>query len=184
MTGPKASRADLVAAAKRQEVAAEFQKNSISGLAMEWSNALAVDGRESPGDDTRAIRQVTVADVNRVASRYLDPEYAISAILTPQPSGQPVSALSSAGAESFAPKESKPAPLPEWARKAAESLSIPESTVHPTVITLANGLKLIVQPESISDTISVAGHIRNNPDLEAPKAKDGLDQALDQLLTY
>ena len=75
-------------------------------------------------------------------------------------------------------------PLPEWARKAAERLSIPESTVHPTVMTLANGLKLIVQPESISDTISVAGHIRNNPDLEAPKAKDGLDQVLDQLLTY
>jgi zinc protease len=62
--------ADLVAAAKRQEVAAaESQKNSISGLAMEWSNALAVDGRESPDDDTGAIRQVTVADVNRVASR-------------------------------------------------------------------------------------------------------------------
>ncbi|MGA2117710.1 MAG: hypothetical protein ABSH56_23495 [Bryobacteraceae bacterium] len=59
-----------------------------------------------------------------------------------------------AGAESFAPKESKPAPLPEWARKAAESLSIPESTVHPTVMTLAHGVKLIVQPESISDTIS------------------------------
>lgn len=177
--------ADLVAAAKRQEVAAaEFQKNSISGLAMEWSNALAVDGRKSPDDDTRAIRRVTVADVNRVARRYLDPGYAISAILTPQPSGQPVSASSFAGAESFAPKESHPAPLPEWARAAAESLSIPESTVHPTVMTLANGLKLIVQPESISDTISVAGRIRNNPDLEAPKAKDGVEQALDQLLTY
>jgi zinc protease len=51
-------------------------------------------------------------------------------------------------------------------------------------MTLANGLKLIVQPESISDTISVAGRIRNNPDLEAPKAKDGVEQALDQLLTY
>jgi zinc protease len=51
-------------------------------------------------------------------------------------------------------------------------------------MTLANGLKLIVQPEGISDTISVAGHIRNNPDLEAPKGKEGLDQVLDQLLTY
>jgi len=55
----------------------------------------------------------------------------------------------------------------------AERLTIPESTVHPTVTTLANGIKLIVQPENISDTISVAGHIRNNPDLETPKAQDG-----------
>ena len=177
--------ADLVEAAKRQEVAAaEFHKNSISGLAMEWSNALAVERRESPDDDIRAMRQVNVADVNRVASHYLNADAAISAILTPQPSGQPVSASSFAGTESFASKESKPVTLPDWARKAAERLSIPESTVHPTVMTFANGVKLIVQPESISDTISVAGHIRNNPDLEAPKAKDGLDQVLDQLLTY
>ena len=176
--------ADLVEAAKRQEVAAaEFHKNSISGLAMEWSNALAVEGRESPDDDIRAMQQVTVADVNRVASHYLNADAAISAILTPQPSGQPVSASSFAGTESFASKENKPVQLPEWARKTAERLSIPESTVHPTVMTFANGVKLIVQPESISDTISVAGHIRNNPDLEAPKAKDGLDQVLDQLLT-
>jgi len=177
--------AGLVEAAKRQEVAAaEFQKNSISGLATVWSNALAVEGRDSPDDDTRAIRQVTLADVNRVANRYLDPEHAISTILTPQPSGQPVSSSSFAGAESFAPKETKPVPLPEWARQAAERLSIPGSTVHPAVMTLANGIRLIVQPENISDTISVVGHIRNNPDLEAPKSKDGVDQALDQLLTY
>jgi zinc protease len=177
--------ADLVEAAKRHELAsAEFQKNSISGLAMEWSNALAVEGRESPDADIEAIRKVTVADVNRLASRYLDPQQAISAILTPQPSGHPLSSSSFSGAESFASKNSKPVALPEWARNAAERLTIPESTVHPTVTTLANGIKLIVQPENISDTISVAGHIRNNPDLETPKAQDGVGQVLDQLLSY
>ena len=41
---------DLVDAAKRHELAdEEFQKNSISGLAMEWSNALAVEGRQVAG---------------------------------------------------------------------------------------------------------------------------------------
>lgn len=36
---------DLVAASKRREIAsAEFQKNSVSGLAMAWSEAVAVDG--------------------------------------------------------------------------------------------------------------------------------------------
>ena len=59
---------DLVDAAKRHEVAsAEFQKNSISGLAMLWSNALAVEKRQSPDDDIEAIKKVTLADVNRVA---------------------------------------------------------------------------------------------------------------------
>src|SRR4029079_14873328 len=63
---------ELVEAAKRRDIAeAEFRKNSISGLAQEWSQALAVEGRNSPDDDIEAIRKVTVADVNRVAQKYL-----------------------------------------------------------------------------------------------------------------
>ncbi|HLI30367.1 MAG TPA: pitrilysin family protein, partial [Terriglobia bacterium] len=64
--------ADLVAASKRHEVAeAEFQKNSVSGLAMAWSEAVAVEGRNSPDDDVKAIERVTVQDVDRVARKYL-----------------------------------------------------------------------------------------------------------------
>src|SRR6202007_2553739 len=59
---------DLVEAAKLHELAnEEFQKNSISGLAMKWSNALGVEGRQSPKDDIRAIEKVTVGEVNHVA---------------------------------------------------------------------------------------------------------------------
>src|ERR1044071_6754575 len=63
---------ELVEAAKRRDIAeAEFRKNSISGLAQEWSQALAVESRNSPDDDIEAIKKVTVADVNRVARKYL-----------------------------------------------------------------------------------------------------------------
>ena len=63
---------DLVEAAKKSELAqAEFQRNSIPGLANVWSNALAAEGRNSPDDDIDAIRKVTAADVNRVARQYL-----------------------------------------------------------------------------------------------------------------
>jgi zinc protease len=58
---------DLVTAAKRREVAdAEFERNSIPGLANVWSNAIAAEGRASPDEDVEAIQRVT-ADVNRVA---------------------------------------------------------------------------------------------------------------------
>ncbi|MCE5266094.1 MAG: insulinase family protein, partial [Deltaproteobacteria bacterium] len=73
--------ADLVEAAKRHERAgAEFQKNSISGLAETWSQALAVAGVNSPDDLTDAIAKVTVEDVNRVAREYLINETALTAI--------------------------------------------------------------------------------------------------------
>jgi zinc protease len=52
------------------------------------------------------------------------------------------------------------------------------------VTTLTNGLKLIVQPESVSNTVSVYGHIKNNPDLEVPKGKEGVDEVLSQLFSF
>ena len=177
--------ADLVEAAKRREIAsAELQKNSVEGLASAWSQALAVEGRNSPDDDINALRRVTVADVNRVAKKYLDFDHAISAILTPQPSGKPVSTKSFGGKESFASSKNTNVKLPAWAEKVTEQLPIPVSTLNPFVTNLPNGIKLIVQPETISDTVSVYGRVKNNSKVEMAEGKDGADQALDQLFSY
>jgi zinc protease len=177
--------ADLVEAAKRREIAsAELQKNSVSGLASAWSDAVAIEGRQSPDDDIAAIRQVTVADVNRVAQQYLDFDHAISAILTPQPSGKPISSKSFGGKESFAASKATGVKLPFWARKINEQIEIPPSTLNPVVTNLPNGIRLIVEPEPISDTVSVYGRVKGNPRLEMAEGKDGVDQALDQLFSY
>jgi len=176
---------DLVQAAKAHELAdAAFQSNSISGLAFEWSNAVAIEGRNSPEDDVAAIQKVTLADVNRVARTYLQPSHAIVAILTPTPSGKPISQKSFGGQESFAPSNVKPVALPEWASSALARLSVPSFPVHPAVSTLPNGLKLIVVPESVSDTVSVFGRIKNNPDMEQPKGQEGVSSVVDQLFEY
>ena len=177
--------AELVEAAKRREAAeAEFQKDSISGLAMEWSQALAVEGRTSPEDDVEAIKKVTVEDVNRVARTYLVNETAIEALLTPQPSGKPVSSKRFGGEESFIPKHTKPVRLPEWAKKVEEPPVVPVSNVKPADIRLPNGLRLIVQPVAASTTVSIYGKIKNNPGMQEPKGKDGVSIVLNSLFSY
>jgi zinc protease len=177
--------ADLVEAAKRREAAeAEFRRNSIAGLAMSWSDALAIKGLNSPDEDVEAIMKVTPEDVNRVARQYLSFDHAITAVLSPQPSGKPISSKSFGGRESFAPSETKAVELPVWAKTALARLDVPESTVHPVVTKLPNGLKLIVQPESVSDTVSVYGDVRNNPDLETPPQQEGVDGVLSDLFSY
>ena len=177
--------ADLVDASKRREVASEeFQKNSIEGLAMEWSNALAVEGRQSPEDDIAAIQKVTVADVNRVAKQYLSPASSILAVLTPQPSGAPISSKSFGGAEALAGTPGANVVLPEWAANAVSRLAIPDLTIRPVESTLPNGIKLIVQPETISNTITVVGEIKSNSDLETPKGEEGVNSVLTQLFPY
>jgi zinc protease len=176
---------DLVAAAKRDEISSfEFQKNSVSGLASVWSEALAVEGRQSPSEDLDAIKKVTAEDVNRVARKYLDPSHAIFVILTPQSSGKPISRKGFGGKESFAPKNPKAVKLPDWAEKAMGRLVVPKSIVNPVVSTLPNGIKLIVQPEHISNTVSVYGRIKNESDLETPKGQEGVNDILDQLFEY
>jgi zinc protease len=145
---------------------------------------LAVEGRQSPEDDVQAIRQVTVADVNRVARQYLDESHAVSAILTPQPSGKPVSEKGFGGKESFASGEGNAAKLPDWAARALAQLQLPQSTLHPNVTVLSNGLTLIVQPESASESVSVYGRIKSDAELEEAQGKEGANDLLAQLFSY
>jgi zinc protease len=176
---------DLVAASKRREIAAaELQKNSIEGLAAVWSQALALEGRRSPEEDLEAIKKVGVDDVNRVARSFLVNETAITALLTPRPSGKAVSTKPFHGKESFAPKETKEVPLPEWAQKALTPPTLPKSHVHPQVFLLSNGLRLIVQPEKISRTISLFGRVKTRSELQTPQGKEGVAELLEDLFSY
>ncbi len=176
---------DLVEASKRHEISdAEFQKNSVSGLAQTWSSAVAIEGRNSPDEDLQAMEKVTVNDVNRVARQYIDTSHAIVAALTPQASGKPISSTGFGGAESFAPKETKEVKLPAWAEAAVGRLKVPHSTVNPSVTQLPNGIKLIVQPESVSNTITVEGSIKSNPMLQTPEGQEGVSGVLNQLFEF
>jgi zinc protease len=177
--------ADLVEAAKRREIiSAELAKNSIEGLANAWSSAVAIENRNSPDDDVDAIRQVTADDVNRVAKKYLDFNHAITAILTPQDSGKPISSKSFGGAENFGSSKNENVKLPKWAKKLTDKLPEPVSTLNPFTTNLANGIKLIVQPTEVSGTITVKGRVKNNPKVQTPAGKDGVDRALDELFSY
>jgi len=177
--------AELVEAAKRKEIASsEFNRNSIEGLANVWSQALAVEGRMSPDDDVAMLSKVTVDNVNRVARKYLLNDTAVVGILTPKPAGKAAAARGFGGAESFAPKQTKSAALPDWAARALAKVKVPKSTTNPTTFALPNGLKLVVQPESISPTVTVVGEVKHEPDLQEPQGKDGVDGVLGGMFLY
>lgn len=176
---------DLVEASKKGEVAsAEFGRNSISNLASLWSQALANEGRESPEQDVEAIKKVTVADVNRVAKEYILGQNWVSVTLKPTPSGKPVSSKGFGGSEQATAAPTKPVALPEWAEAAVKSLRIPPQTVHPSDLKLPNGIRLIVQTETASPTVTLIGSIKTQSELEAPKGQEGVSDVLDGLFSY
>jgi zinc protease len=177
---------ELVRAAKLQERRqAEFQKNSIEGLASVWAEAVALYGLDSPDADLQRIEKVSVEDVNRVARKYLDLAHAVSAVMIPQGGGRPVAGGGGfGGQENISLGEAHATQLPDWARAALERLDVKPSSVQPVVSTLPNGLTLIVQSVDVSDTVSVFGRIRNRPEVEADVAQQGVGQLLDPLLSY
>jgi zinc protease len=177
---------DLVDAAKRAEAAqAEFQKNSAVTLASAWSQALAWQGLESPEEVQAQLAKVTVADVNRVAREYIRPDARITVVLTPSETGQrPPESAGFGGSEKFAGNDKLDAPLPEWATKALNKLEMPHWTLDPVTMKLANGITLVVQPETISKTVTVVGHIDHDDHIQEPKGQDGVGRVLDSLFDY
>ena len=176
---------DIVAAAKRSEVAAaEFQRNSIPGLANVWSDALAAEGRNSPDEDLDAIKKVTLADVNRVAKQYLVDANSISATLKPVPSGESVSEKGFGGGEKVTNAPTKPVQLPDWAAKSLAELKVPSDYIKATDEVLRNGIRLIVKTDATSPTISVVGSVKHNSDLQTPPGQEGVSDLLDGLFSY
>lgn len=176
---------DLVQASKRKEVAsAEFERNSIPDLAARWSDAVAVEGRESPDQDVAGLERATPEEVRRVAKDNLVQANAIVAILKPAASGQPSAAKGFGGSEQATVPPSSPVTLPQWAASELKTLSIPQAIVHPSDVTLPNGLRLIVLTENISPTVTIVGEVRHQTDLETPPGKDGVASILDELFDY
>jgi len=127
---------------------------------------------------------VTTTDVDRVARAYLNSGHAITAILTPESSGKPIAGKGFGGAESFSSAPEKPVVLPVWAQTALARLSLPKSSLHPYATRLPNGIRLIVQPTDVSDTVSVYGRIRNQPKLQEAPGQEGVAEVLDGLFDY
>lgn len=178
--------ADLVDAAKRSELASfEFNKNSAVTQASAWSQALAWQGLDSPAQAEEQLRNVTVDDVNRVAREYLKPDQRVTVVMTPDPNGKrPPNSSGFGGTESFGGNDKLDVALPDWATKSLAKLEMPHWTLNPTQTKLANGITLIVQPTTVSKTVTVVGHVDNNAGLQEPKDQEGVGRLLGSLFDY
>ena len=167
--------ADLVAVAKQRAIAdAQFRGNSIQGLAFEWSDAVAAHGESSPDQMLAAMKSVTVADVDRVFRKYVDPNNAIVAYAVPKNLGNVSAGASGPAKENNTLTPEKPQPLPSWAQAAFAKVKVPQQTIAPVAMTLSNGMHLIVQPEHVTKTIEVHGTVQSNEAIQAPAGKQGV----------
>jgi len=172
---------ELFATTKRHLIAdQELSRNSISALASDWATTIALDGEPSIEREQQLIANVTLDEVDRTAKRYLDVDHAILGALTP-------SARASVSAPPAPPQQGPEKPLapqppvtvlPPWANALVANVSVPPSTRAPSETSLPNGIRLIVQPETISDSVFVFGRVRTNAALQEPHGQEGVSSVL------
>jgi zinc protease len=177
---------EFVEAAKRAERAQfQFSRNSAVTLASAWSQALVWQGLESPQAALRQIERVSVDDVNRAARAYLQPTGRVTVVLTPASGGKrPPNSAGFGGTESFAGQGRRDVPRPGGAVKARARLDVPHWTLDPSAMKLDNGITLIVQPETVSKTVTVVGRVDHDAGMQEPKGEEGVGRLLAALFDY
>jgi zinc protease len=179
--------AELFESTKRRLIAdQELSRNSIESLASDWADTIAVDREPSIAYEQQLIGRVTLADVNRVAKAYFDINHAIVGSLTPSAGASQSEPAAPAGATRENPLGKQPAitHLPDWGNALLRDVSVPAETSTPQAVKLANGITLIVQPETISDTVFVYGSVKTMPSLEEPLGKEGISRILEGIYQY
>ena len=164
----------LVDAAKQAEVAQlAFGADSIGGLSRLWARAVTQQGVASPDDLVRGYQAVTLDDVKRMARQLLDAP-AVTVVETPGGPRRPASTASFGAPESFGSVPDHAVTLPDWAASALADLPGADGTAPPVATTLPNGLRLLVQPEHVTPTVSVFGRVREVSDTEEPPGQEGV----------
>ncbi|MGD0052807.1 MAG: pitrilysin family protein [Vulcanimicrobiaceae bacterium] len=164
----------------------EESRNSITALAADWATTIALDDEPSISHEQRLIAAVTLADVDRAAKRYLDLRHAVIGELTPSASASQnaVAAPPQQGTEQPLAVQPAVTRLPAWGDALIHDVRLPPSRLAPSTTKLANGITLIVQPETISDSVFLFGQVKSNPALEEPTGQSGIGSILDAVFGY
>jgi zinc protease len=179
--------ADLFASTKRRLIAdQELSRNTIEALASDWATTIADDGEPSIAHEQDLIAAVTIDQVDQTAREFLDGRHAIVGSLTPSATASQdrAPAPPSAGPEKPLDTQSAVSHLPEWATDLVQHVVVPPSSLAPVQSKLSNGITLIVQPETISDSVFVYGSVHTLADVQEPSGKEGVSSVLESMFAY
>ena len=162
-----------------------FRSQTVQGQSRELGYAIVV--HKDPDYATKyikALHEVTAADVQRVARKYLTLENmtGISLLPTGTPETLNLATLRSAGAALTSKKPSVAASSKVGAAKTAKQVAPPRKDTQPRLITLPNGVRLIVQEHHAVPMFSVRAAVLGGLLAERPQ-NNGISNFVAEMLT-
>ena len=88
------------------------------------------------------------------------------------------------GAEEVTSPPTKPVSSPRGRQAHWRKFKVPANFIEVSDTKLPNGIRLIVKTDRTSPTVSVAGAIKHDSDLETPPGQEGVSDILDGLFSY
>ena len=145
-------RVDEAPADRRSRAEPQFDRS----LASDWADTIALDREPSIAYEQELIGRVTLADVNRVAKQYLDINHAVIGALTPSAGASQSAPPAPAGGRRARIRSANSRPithLPDWGNALVHEVNrARDRASRRSRANFANGITLIVQPETISDS--------------------------------
>jgi zinc protease len=131
------------------------------------------------------VAKVSDADVDRVFDTYYSPQHQITALLEPA-SLNAMPRIDAKGVEEnvrYTPSADEP--LPEWATPMLEApLTVPQVSKNESVFRLANGVRVVTVPESVSPAVVVKGKIDTEPVYFEPQGREGVASLTNELMRW
>ena len=164
-----------------------FAYGSVSGLARAIGSMELTVGYQEVGTYLDKIRQVTAADVQRVARQYLTPDNRTVGWFIPQrdrPGQTGTLGVQPPASRNAVHRAPEPPPLSGVESGAARTETAPVASSGDRVVrtVLANGLTLIAAENRAAKSVAIKGYVLAGPVLDPP-AKGGLSQVTATLLT-
>jgi zinc protease len=179
---------DLFEASKRSELASmTYARDSIVGLGDAVGANMVFPGDTDPSEFDALYGTITRDESDAVARRVYG-KASVVAVLEPGRSNpataKPPENVTSSVSDNFGARVSNgPIVQPEWMKTALAKPLALHSEVDPTVTTLPNGMRLLVQRVPTNPTVFVDGIVRTSPSFD-PRGREGLGQVTSSLMDW
>ena len=167
---------ELNRAKAQLEASVILSNRDITSLALQLGNDETTAGDYRYTEEyLAAIRQVTAADVQRVATKYLKPEARTVGFFKPtrlKVTGNSDKTNSKHNTENFASGAVNTQQVAKYLPN-VDLTSAPTSHTLPEQFTLSNGLKVLLVPDTSTPTVTLSGYVKAGKEFD-PEDKAGL----------
>lgn len=179
---------DFIDAARRSSISAlTYSRDSITGLGDGIGSGYVFPGDTDPAKSEAVLKSITADDVNATMRTVFAKPNVVGSLkpTTTDPSkAKAPSNISGGVSDNFTGRvPSGPIVQSAWVKAGIKKPLALVSHVEPTLFTLPNGLKLLVQEVHTNPTVIISGNVRGSDTFD-PAGKEGLGSLTAGLLNY